>query len=195
MAWIFLDWAASGFSTISITLLVAYFNKIVFATGGWGVPGGVLWAWTLAATMFLSAVVSPFLSAWVDRRHIHQRAVVLSSIAWCNGMHYSCSITRGHHRLESSFRSLSQRCRSIWRQFSQRVCFPKLAQGRAADTLSSIGFRCWIRRWGNCPHSRHKFDCSTRILWAYSGLEHYEARSQSWVSGGWCFHYLPRVSG
>ena len=81
MAWIFLDWAASGFSTISITLLVAYFNKIVFAAGGWGVPGGVLWAWTLAATMLLSALVSPFLSAWVDRRHMHQRAVVISSIA------------------------------------------------------------------------------------------------------------------
>jgi Permeases of the major facilitator superfamily len=80
VAWIFLDWAASGFSTISITLLVAYFNKIVFATGGWGIPGGVLWAWTLAATMLLSALVSPFLSAWVDRRHIHQRAVVISSM-------------------------------------------------------------------------------------------------------------------
>ena len=68
LAWIFLDWAASGYSTISIHC-VAYFNKIVFVAGGWGVPG-VFCGHGPAATMLLSAVISPFLSAWVDRRHI-----------------------------------------------------------------------------------------------------------------------------
>ena len=29
--------------------------------------------------MLCSALLSPFLSAWVDRRHVHQRAVVISS--------------------------------------------------------------------------------------------------------------------
>ena len=43
-AWVLLDWAASGFSTVLITLVVAYVEKRVFATGGWGVDAGVIWA-------------------------------------------------------------------------------------------------------------------------------------------------------
>ena len=42
-----LDWGASAFSTISITLLVAYVEKFAFAAAPWGVEGGVVWAWTL----------------------------------------------------------------------------------------------------------------------------------------------------
>ena len=52
-AWVLLDWAASAFSTISITLLVAYIEKVVFAGEPWGVPGGVVWAWTLAVAMLV----------------------------------------------------------------------------------------------------------------------------------------------
>lgn len=48
-AWILLDWAASGFSTVLITLVVAYVERVVFRDGGWGMPAGVIWAWTLAA--------------------------------------------------------------------------------------------------------------------------------------------------
>ncbi|NDC64356.1 MAG: hypothetical protein EBZ59_10325, partial [Planctomycetia bacterium] len=60
VAWALLDWAASGFSTVMITLLVAYVERIVFAGSPWGVAGGVVWAWTIAAAMLVSAVVTPF---------------------------------------------------------------------------------------------------------------------------------------
>ena len=139
MAWIFLDWAASGFSTISITLLVAYFNKIVFASGGWGIPGGVLWAWTLAATMLLSALVSPFLSAWVDRRHLHQRAVVLSSMlgaAACITLALLPATSQVGIIVSIIVATVSFDMAAIF----TASLLPKLAQGRAADTLSSIGF-------------------------------------------------------
>jgi MFS-type transporter involved in bile tolerance (Atg22 family) len=53
LAWILLDWAASAFSTILITLVVTYVEKIVFADSAWGVAGGVVWAWIIAATMLL----------------------------------------------------------------------------------------------------------------------------------------------
>ena len=55
LAWVLLDWAASGFSAISITLLVAYFDRVVFLDGYQGLPAGVLWAWTLAIAMLLSS--------------------------------------------------------------------------------------------------------------------------------------------
>ena len=53
MAWILLDWAASAFSTVLITLVVTYVENLVFATGGWGLAAGVIWAWMLAAAMRL----------------------------------------------------------------------------------------------------------------------------------------------
>ena len=78
-AWILLDWAASAFSTVLITLVVAYVEKVVFPGGGWGVPAGVIWAWTLAAAMLASAVLTPWAAAWADRRHAHQRALIAST--------------------------------------------------------------------------------------------------------------------
>ena len=36
VAWVLLDWAASGFSTVLITLLVAYIEKVAFADRPWG---------------------------------------------------------------------------------------------------------------------------------------------------------------
>jgi UMF1 family MFS transporter len=85
VAWIMLDWAASAFSTVQITLVVAYFEKLVFATGGWGVEAGVLWAWTLAAAMLASAVLVPWAAAWADRRAGHQRALIVATCVGAGG--------------------------------------------------------------------------------------------------------------
>ena len=74
IAWIMLDWAASGFSTVLITLVVAYVEKLVFATGGWGVSAGVIWAWTLAAAMLASAVSVPWARAADDAGRFRSRA-------------------------------------------------------------------------------------------------------------------------
>ncbi|MFM7137935.1 MAG: MFS transporter [Planctomycetota bacterium] len=77
-AWILLDWAASAFSTVLITLVVAYVEQVAFADRPWGLAPGVVWPWTLAAAMLASAVVAPGLSAWADRRRRHQSALVAS---------------------------------------------------------------------------------------------------------------------
>jgi UMF1 family MFS transporter len=84
-AWILLDWAASAFSTVLITLVVAYVEKLVFPTGGWGVEAGVVWAWTLAAAMLVSAVVAPWSAAWADRRDGHQRALIAATCLGAGG--------------------------------------------------------------------------------------------------------------
>ena len=85
IAWILLDWAASAFSTVLITLVVAYVEKLVFATGGWGVEAGVIWAWTLAAAMLASAVLVPWAAAWADRRDGHQRALIIATCVGVGG--------------------------------------------------------------------------------------------------------------
>lgn len=86
-AWVLLDWAASAFSTSMITLIVAYVDRIAFAGSEsadgvrvfpWGVPPGVVWAWTIAGAMLATAVLAPWLSAWADRTRRHQAALVAS---------------------------------------------------------------------------------------------------------------------
>jgi UMF1 family MFS transporter len=85
IAWILLDWAASGFSTVLITLVVAYVENLVFAKHAWGVAAGVVWAWTLAAAMLASAVVVPWAAAWADRRDGHQRALFVATCVGAGG--------------------------------------------------------------------------------------------------------------
>ena len=65
-AWILLDWAASAFSTVLITLVVTYVERFVMPDGAWGMRPGVVWAWTLAAAMLASAIVVPWAAAWAD---------------------------------------------------------------------------------------------------------------------------------
>ena len=86
LAWILLDWAASGFSTVLITLVAAYVEKVVLPAGGWGVEAGVVWAWTLAAAMLASAVLAPWTAAWADRRDAHQRALVAATAVGVGGL-------------------------------------------------------------------------------------------------------------
>ena len=139
LAWILLDWAASGFSTISITLLVAYFDRIAFVDGRWGIPGGVLWAWTLASAMLCSAFLSPLLSAWVDRRNFHQRAVVATS---CVGAAASISlaIIPPTSQLGIIAAIIVATVAFDMAAIFTASLLPRLAQGHAADTLSSSGF-------------------------------------------------------
>jgi len=85
-AWILLDWAASAFSTVLITLVVAYVEKLVFKTGGWGVSAEVIWAWTMAAAMLASAVLVPWVAAWADRRDGHQRALIIATCVGAGGL-------------------------------------------------------------------------------------------------------------
>jgi MFS transporter, UMF1 family len=86
IAWILLDWAASGFSTVLITLVVAYVEKVAFADRPWGLAPGVVWPWTLAAAMLASAVIAPGFSAWADRRRRHKSALLVSVAAGAGGL-------------------------------------------------------------------------------------------------------------
>lgn len=79
-AWVLLDWAASGFSAVLITLVVAYVEKIAFADRPWGLDAGVVWPWTLAVAMLASAVLTPGFSAWADRRKRHKTALIASVV-------------------------------------------------------------------------------------------------------------------
>ncbi len=85
-AWVLLDWAASGFSTVLITLIVAYVEKVAFKESPWGLEPGVVWPWTLAVAMLASAVLTPGASAWADRRRRHKTALLVSVASGAAGL-------------------------------------------------------------------------------------------------------------
>jgi UMF1 family MFS transporter len=78
LAWVLLDWGASSYSTIQITLMVAYVERVVFANEPWGIAGGVVWAWTLGIAMLTSALVTPLAAGWADRYARHRTALAAS---------------------------------------------------------------------------------------------------------------------
>ena len=65
-AWAMYDWANSAYSTLSITILVAYLQRVVFPSDEWGRTGPVVWAWGIALSMLCGALLSPLLGALAD---------------------------------------------------------------------------------------------------------------------------------
>ncbi|HEX4128666.1 MAG TPA: MFS transporter [Pirellulales bacterium] len=64
-AWALYDWANSGYSTLSITLLMSYMTGVL--NHQWGARYGELaWGWGLGVTMFVAALLSPVLGAVAD---------------------------------------------------------------------------------------------------------------------------------
>lgn len=61
-AWAMYDWANSAYSTLLITILLAYITKIVMP-GKWGL---VVWPWGLSLSMIVAALLSPLLGALAD---------------------------------------------------------------------------------------------------------------------------------
>jgi UMF1 family MFS transporter len=139
LAWILLDWAASAFSTILITLVVTYVEKIVFADSAWGVAGGVVWAWIIAATMLASAVAAPWLSAWADRTHSHQQAL-LAAVIVGSGACLALAAVPPEWRLAVAASIVIAGVGFDMGAIFAGSLLPRLAQGGAADRLSAAGF-------------------------------------------------------
>jgi UMF1 family MFS transporter len=139
LAWILLDWAASAFSTILITLVVTYVEKIVFANKAWGVAGGVVWAWIIAATMLASAIVAPWLSAWADRAHAHQRAL-LAAVFVGSGACLALAAAPPDWRLAVAASIVIAGVGFDIGAIFAGSLLPRLAHGPAADRLSAAGF-------------------------------------------------------
>ena len=139
LAWVMLDWAASAFSTVQITLIVAYVERVVFADRAWGLSGGVVWAWTLAVAMLLSAMAAPFLSAWADRTRRHKTALLSSVTAGSLAL----VLLGGAPPTARLAVAVSIVIAAV--SFDMAAIFtgsllPRIASGRAADRLSAGGF-------------------------------------------------------
>ena len=66
LAWAMYDWANSAYTTLSITILVVYLQRVVFPSDDWGHTGPIVWAWGIALSMLCGALLSPLLGAIAD---------------------------------------------------------------------------------------------------------------------------------
>jgi MFS transporter, UMF1 family len=139
VAWVMLDWAASAFSTALITLVVAYVERVVFADKAWGLSGGVVWAWMMAAAMLASAVAAPFLSAWADRTQRHKTALMASVAAGSLGLLALGAVPSTAHAAVVAGIIIAVVGFDMAAIFTGSL-LPRIASGRAADRLSAGGF-------------------------------------------------------
>lgn len=63
-AWACYDWANSAYSTLLITILVAYIRKVALP----GDAGTLAWSYGIGTAMFISAILSPIVGAMADAR-------------------------------------------------------------------------------------------------------------------------------
>ena len=139
VAWVLLDWAASAFSAVLITLVVTYVERVAFRDGGWGVPSGVVWAWTLAVAMLASALAAPWLSAWADRTHAHRRALVGSVAVGAGAMGLLGSLPPTASVAIIAAIVLGNVGFDLAAIFTGSL-LPRIAHGPAADRVSACGF-------------------------------------------------------
>ena len=139
VAWVMLDWAGSAFSTLSITLLVAYFERVVFETNPWGLPGGVWWAWTLAFAMLVTALVAPLWAAWADR-HRSLRTSLLMSVLLGSGACVLLGVIPPTSQLAVALLVVAATVGFDLSAIFTGSLLPEVAQGRDPDRLSATGF-------------------------------------------------------
>jgi UMF1 family MFS transporter len=75
------DWANSAYSTLSITILVVYLQRVVFPPDSWGQMGPVVWAWGIALSMLCGAVLSPLLGALADAQANKRKWLAVTALS------------------------------------------------------------------------------------------------------------------
>ena len=138
-AWILLDWAASAFSTVLITLIVAYVEKVAFADRPWALAPGVVWPWTLAAAMLASALIAPGLSAWADRRGRHKTALLASVTAGAAALVVMAAVPPTARMVILAAVAASNVGFDMAAIFTGSL-LARISMGRTADRLSAFGF-------------------------------------------------------
>jgi len=92
LAWAMYDWANSAYSTLSITIVVVFFSKILFPESHWGNWSGSAYAFALAATTLTAGLLSPVVGALADARankHVWLRFTALAGAGCCLGMAFA----------------------------------------------------------------------------------------------------------
>jgi UMF1 family MFS transporter len=138
-AWVLLDWAASAFSTVQITLLFLYLDAFVFAGDAWGFAPRVVREWTLAVAMLAAAVAAPVVAARADRLHRHRGGLVGSVLAGAGALAALAIVPPTARLAVAAALVVANVAFDLAAMFTGSL-LARLATGRQADRLSAAGF-------------------------------------------------------
>jgi UMF1 family MFS transporter len=78
--WAMYDWANSAYTTLLITVLIAYIQRVVFPSEQWGRTGAVVFAWGISLSMLLGAILSPIVGAIADAHASKRRWLAITAL-------------------------------------------------------------------------------------------------------------------
>ncbi len=81
VCWAMYDWANSAYTTLLITVLITYIQRVVFPAAQWGHTGAVVWAWGISLSMLLGAILSPLVGAIADAQTNKRRWLAITALS------------------------------------------------------------------------------------------------------------------
>ncbi len=142
-AWTFYDWANSAYSlVISTAIFPIYYEEVTdhqLDIFGWSIESSAIYAWTIALSFIIVALISPYLSALADvtgRKRRYMRNFVLIGSTACISMFFFTSDLIWLGLIAAFFGSFG---------FSGSLVFynaylPQIAAPEDQDKLSARGF-------------------------------------------------------
>lgn len=134
-AWAMYDWAGSAYSTLSITILVAYIKGEVFP----GKLGTIVWGWGLGGTMFIAAVLSPVLGAIADAHASKRKWLAGTTIGGSLASYLMFFGTPDRPWLFLALFLVASLCFELSQGFYNGF-LPEIADEKSMDRVSALGF-------------------------------------------------------
>ncbi|MBE0598342.1 MAG: MFS transporter [Desulfuromonadales bacterium] len=144
--WCMYDWANSGFATVVLAAVFpVYFAALVPTDGayipflGRTMPAAALWGYIIAASMFLVAILAPYLGALADHRGDRRRFLILFTLLGAAATSLLAFAGPGRYWLAGALFIVANVGFASGNVF-YNAFLPALARGSEMDRLSARGF-------------------------------------------------------
>ncbi|KAA5543128.1 MFS transporter [Roseiconus nitratireducens] len=139
LCWVLYDWANSAYTTLLITVVVAYLQRIVFPADQWGNVGPIVWAWGISLSMFLGALLSPIVGAIADAHGNKRRWLGITALGGSIASIVLGLVAPGHYVLVVALfitaNLMLELSLSVYNGF-----LPEIATEREVNQVSAWGF-------------------------------------------------------
>lgn len=138
VAWYGYDWANSGYTTLMITVFAVYIQRTVFTTETSGSTGAVVWAWTVAISMLVGALLSPIAGALADARAGKRVGLALTAFGGSGACMAMAIVPPNQAWLVTFFLLVANICLELSLTFYNGF-LPEIANEEEINSVSSAG--------------------------------------------------------
>jgi MFS transporter, UMF1 family len=138
LAWCSYDWANSGYTTLMITVFAVYMQRAVFPPENWGTTGAVVWAWSVAVSMLVGALLSPLAGALADARGSKRLGLAITASGGSAACILMAVIPPEHNWLVTCCFVIANLCLELSLTFYNGF-LPEVAREREMNRVSAAG--------------------------------------------------------